>query len=61
MASAGRPGHGAWSPLGHQYSAFVFDDPNFERREYDPWAAYGQSKTAVIEAVVESEAEKVWP
>ena len=23
-----------------------FDDPMFERREYDPWLAYGQSKTA---------------
>ncbi len=23
-----------------------FDDPNFERREYDRWVAYGQSKTA---------------
>jgi NAD(P)-dependent dehydrogenase (short-subunit alcohol dehydrogenase family) len=26
----------------------VFDDPNFERRDYDRWAAYGQSKTANI-------------
>jgi NAD(P)-dependent dehydrogenase (short-subunit alcohol dehydrogenase family) len=24
----------------------VWDDINFERRDYDPWAAYGQSKTA---------------
>lgn len=23
-----------------------FEDPHFERRDYDPWAAYGQSKTA---------------
>jgi len=23
-----------------------FQDPNFERSEYDPWIAYGQSKTA---------------
>ncbi|MEU4236997.1 SDR family NAD(P)-dependent oxidoreductase [Actinoplanes sp. NPDC026619] len=25
-----------------------FDDPHFERRPYDPWAAYGQSKTAGV-------------
>ena len=24
------------------------DDPNFERRPYDPWTAYGQSKTAGV-------------
>ncbi|QKW40810.1 SDR family NAD(P)-dependent oxidoreductase [Actinomadura sp. NAK00032] len=29
------------------YSPFVFDDPHFERRPYDPWSAYGQSKTAM--------------
>jgi NAD(P)-dependent dehydrogenase (short-subunit alcohol dehydrogenase family) len=26
----------------------VFDDISFERRDYDPWLAYGQSKTANI-------------
>jgi NAD(P)-dependent dehydrogenase (short-subunit alcohol dehydrogenase family) len=31
---------------GHRYSSVHFDDPNFERRPYDKWAAYGQSKTA---------------
>jgi NAD(P)-dependent dehydrogenase (short-subunit alcohol dehydrogenase family) len=36
------------SSLGHRYSPVVFDDPNFERRPYDRWAAYGQSKTANI-------------
>lgn len=36
------------SSLGHRYSQVVFDDPNFERRPYDRWAAYGQSKTANI-------------
>jgi NAD(P)-dependent dehydrogenase (short-subunit alcohol dehydrogenase family) len=30
----------------HGLSGFDFDDPNFERREYNPWTAYGQSKTA---------------
>ncbi|MBI0293350.1 SDR family NAD(P)-dependent oxidoreductase [Streptomyces sp. PRKS01-29] len=27
---------------------FDFEDPQFERRPYDPWAAYGQSKTAEV-------------
>lgn len=31
---------------GHKYAAVDFDDPNFERRPYDKWLAYGQSKTA---------------
>ncbi|HEX4249094.1 MAG TPA: SDR family NAD(P)-dependent oxidoreductase [Pseudonocardia sp.] len=29
-------------------SAVVFDDLHFERRPYDPWSAYGQSKTANV-------------
>jgi len=36
------------SSLGHRYSQVVFDDPNFEHRAYNPWTAYGQSKTANI-------------
>lgn len=36
------------SSAGHKYSPVDFDDPHFERREYDKWAAYGQSKTANI-------------
>jgi NAD(P)-dependent dehydrogenase (short-subunit alcohol dehydrogenase family) len=36
----------ALSSRGHAYSAFDFEDPNFERRPYDKWIAYGQSKTA---------------
>lgn len=36
----------ALSSLGHRYAAVDIDDPNFERREYDRWIAYGQSKTA---------------
>ncbi|GAA4590534.1 SDR family NAD(P)-dependent oxidoreductase [Planotetraspora phitsanulokensis] len=31
---------------------FDFDDPHFERRPYDPLAAYGQSKTAEVLLVV---------
>ncbi|MBM9509266.1 oxidoreductase [Actinacidiphila acididurans] len=36
------------SSLGHRYSPVLFDDPGFERHPYDPWAGYGQSKTANI-------------
>jgi NAD(P)-dependent dehydrogenase (short-subunit alcohol dehydrogenase family) len=36
------------SSMGHRFSPVVFDDIDFERRPYDPWAAYGQSKTANI-------------
>lgn len=34
------------SSLGHRYSDIVFDDVNYRQRAYDPWTAYGQSKTA---------------
>lgn len=36
------------SSAGHLSSPVVFDDIHFERREYDRWQAYGQSKTANI-------------
>ena len=36
------------SSRGHHISPVVFDDVNFERRDYDPWASYGQSKTANV-------------
>jgi NAD(P)-dependent dehydrogenase (short-subunit alcohol dehydrogenase family) len=36
------------SSAGHAFGSVDFDDPNFERRPYDGWAAYGQSKTANI-------------
>jgi NAD(P)-dependent dehydrogenase (short-subunit alcohol dehydrogenase family) len=35
----------AWA---HSRAPLVFEDPNFERRDYIPWMAYGQSKTANI-------------
>jgi NAD(P)-dependent dehydrogenase (short-subunit alcohol dehydrogenase family) len=38
----------AVSSRGHRFSPVVFEDPNFEHREYDLWLAYGQSKTANI-------------
>jgi NAD(P)-dependent dehydrogenase (short-subunit alcohol dehydrogenase family) len=31
---------------GHAMSSVDLDDPRFERRPYDKWSAYGQSKTA---------------
>ena len=34
------------SSLGHRITPMNFDDPNFERREYHKWSAYGQAKTA---------------
>ena len=36
----------AVSSRGHVRGQMDFEDPNFERRPYDPWVAYGQSKTA---------------
>ncbi|MBB6220927.1 oxidoreductase [Rhizobium leguminosarum] len=36
----------AVSSRGHVFSGVDFDDPNFENREYAPYLAYGQSKTA---------------
>lgn len=32
----------------HRSAAFDFEDPQFERRPYDRWTAYGQSKTADV-------------
>jgi NAD(P)-dependent dehydrogenase (short-subunit alcohol dehydrogenase family) len=34
------------SSYGHQMSPFDFEDPNFEKREYQTLFGYGQSKTA---------------
>jgi NAD(P)-dependent dehydrogenase (short-subunit alcohol dehydrogenase family) len=36
----------ALSSRGHSRGGVDFDDPGFERRPYDKWIAYGQSKTA---------------
>jgi NAD(P)-dependent dehydrogenase (short-subunit alcohol dehydrogenase family) len=36
----------ALSSAGHRFSDVDLDDPNFERTAYDPWGAYGRSKTA---------------
>jgi len=34
------------SSHGHQFAPFNFEDPNFEKREYETLQGYGQSKTA---------------
>jgi len=36
----------ALSSIGHRRSPVIFEDLFFERRPYDKWSAYGQSKTA---------------
>jgi len=36
------------SSRGHHSSPVVFEDIQFERRPYDKWQAYGQSKTANV-------------
>jgi len=36
------------SSAGHRISDVDLDDPGFERTPYDPWVAYGRSKTANV-------------
>lgn len=36
------------SSRGHRFSPVVLEDVNFDRRPYEKWQAYGQSKTANI-------------
>lgn len=38
----------ALSSRGHQRAGVDLDDPNFERRPYDRWQAYGQAKSANV-------------
>jgi NAD(P)-dependent dehydrogenase (short-subunit alcohol dehydrogenase family) len=42
------------SSSAHHRSPVVFDDIHFERRAYDPFSAYGQSKTANVLFAVEA-------
>lgn len=62
-ANAG-PGAGAGARIvsvsssAHHRSPVVFEDIHFERREYEPWLAYGQSKTANVLFAVD--ATKRW-
>ncbi|MDX3236625.1 SDR family NAD(P)-dependent oxidoreductase [Streptomyces sp. ME03-5709C] len=42
------------SSVGHVNGDVLFEDVNFERHPYDPWAAYSQSKTANVLFTVEA-------
>ncbi|MFG1863343.1 SDR family NAD(P)-dependent oxidoreductase [Microbispora bryophytorum] len=48
LRAAGRARIVVVSSGAHRDAPFDFDDPQFERRPYHPWAAYGQSKTADV-------------
>ncbi len=48
----------AVSSSAHHYSPVIFDDLHFAFRNYDPWASYGQSKTA--NALFAVEAARRW-
>jgi len=58
LAQAGGARIVSVSSSAHLRSDVVFDDIHFERRPYDEWAAYGQSKTANVLFAVE--AAKRW-
>jgi NAD(P)-dependent dehydrogenase (short-subunit alcohol dehydrogenase family) len=53
LAAAGAARIVAVSSTGHRRSPVVFEDIHFAERAYDPWAAYGQSKTANVLFAVE--------
>ena len=42
------------SSSGHLRSPVLFEDIHFRQREYEPWSAYGQSKTANVLFAVEA-------
>ena len=44
------------SSMGHRFSPVAFDDIDYADRPYDPWTAYGQSKTANALFAVELDA-----
>ena len=53
LAAAGDARIVSVSSNAHRVSPIVFDDIHFERRPYEPWSAYGQSKTANVLFAVE--------
>ncbi|MEA2147224.1 MAG: hypothetical protein QOG59_2811 [Solirubrobacteraceae bacterium] len=53
LAAAGDARIVSLSSRGHLRSPVVFADLNFSSRPYDPWLAYGQSKTANVLFAVE--------
>jgi NAD(P)-dependent dehydrogenase (short-subunit alcohol dehydrogenase family) len=54
LAQAGDARVVSLSSRGHVRSPVVFEDINFSSRPYDPWLAYGQSKTANVLFAVEA-------
>ncbi|GAA3242515.1 SDR family NAD(P)-dependent oxidoreductase [Actinocorallia longicatena] len=54
LGAAGRARVVSVSSSAHHRSGIVFDDIHFERREYDPFSAYGQSKSANVLFAVEA-------
>ncbi len=54
LAAAGGARIVSVSSSGHLRSPVIFDDLDFAFREYDPFAAYGQSKTANVLFAVEA-------
>ena len=54
LAAAGGARIASVSSSAHLRSPVVFDDIHFREREYEPWAAYGQSKTANVLFAVEA-------
>ena len=54
LAAAGEARIVSLSSVGHHASPVVFDDLHFQRREYGPWAGYGQAKTANVLFAVEA-------
>ena len=54
LAEAGGARIVSVSSSGHRRSPIVFDDIHFERRPYEPWQAYGQSKTGNVLMAVEA-------
>ncbi|KPM54446.1 oxidoreductase [Frankia sp. R43] len=54
LAAAGGARVAVVSSAAHLRAAVDFDDIHFERRRYQPWVAYGQSKTANVLFAVEA-------
>jgi NAD(P)-dependent dehydrogenase (short-subunit alcohol dehydrogenase family) len=54
LAAAGGARVVSVSSSGHLRSPVVFEDIHFNEREYEPWSAYGQSKTANVLLTVEA-------
>ncbi|HEY2174351.1 MAG TPA: SDR family NAD(P)-dependent oxidoreductase [Mycobacteriales bacterium] len=54
LAAAGSARIVSVSSSGHLISPVVFEDIQFRARAYDPWVAYGQSKTANVLFAVEA-------